>query len=133
MENGQRTKMEKESESKVDTSADSTKSKLLAVTAKPESETSSITDTTATMRKGSQKTLKNAKLQVLRSKVGLVAGALQDFQEAGGTVVRREMTYTLPSGSYKALKFIIAVNEIDLVAENTPDGIEFDLVESEKK
>lgn len=133
MENGQRTKTEKESESKVDTSADSTKSRLVVVTAKPELETSSITDTTATMQKGSQKTSKNAKLQALRSKVGLVAGALQDFQEAGGTVVRREMTYTLPSGSYKALKFIIAVNEIDLVAENTPDGIEFDLVESEKK
>lgn len=132
MANGQRTKTEKESESKVDTSDDLTKSRLVAVTAKPESETSSITDTTATMQNASLVTSKNAKLQALRSKAGLVAGALQDFQEAGATVVRQEMTYNLPSGTYKALKFIIAVKEIDLVAVQTPDGIELDLVESEK-
>lgn len=128
MENGLPTKMAKESELKADTSGGLTKSKLVAVTEKPELETSSITDTTATMQKGLPETLKSAKLQALRSKAGLVAGALADFQEAGGTVVRQEMTYNLPSGSYKALKFILAVKEIDLVADKTADGIIFDLV-----
>lgn len=128
MGNGLPTKTEKESESKGDTSEDLTKSRLVAVTEKPELKTSSITDTTATMPKDSQKTLKSAKLQVLRSKAGLVAGALSDFQAAGGTVVRQEMTYNLPSGTYKALKFIIAVKEVDLVANKTSDGIILDLV-----
>jgi len=129
MGNGQPTKTGNESESKVVTSGDLTESRLVAVTGKPELKTSSITDTTATMQKDSQKTLQNVKLQELRSKAGLVAGAMQDFQEAGGTVVRQEMTYNLPSGSYKAIKFIIAVKENDLVAVQTNDGIEFDLVE----
>src|SRR5690606_14903305 len=115
MANGQHTSKEKESELRADTSDGLTKSQLVAVTAKPELETSSITGTTAATQNASPATSRNAKLQELKSKAGLVAGALQDFQEAGGTVVRQEMTYTLPSGSYKAIKFILAVKEINLV------------------
>lgn len=128
MVSGQHTSKVKESGSKVDISEDLTKSRLVAVTEKPELETSSTSGITATTLNGTQKTLKSARLQELRSKAGLVAGALADFQAKGGTVVRQEMTYKLPSGSYKAIKFVIAVKEADLVAIKTEDGVDFDIV-----
>lgn len=43
--------------------------------------------------------------------------------------MRKEMTYTLPSGRVgRAIKLILAVKEADLVAVKTDDGIEFNLV-----
>lgn len=129
MANGQPTKTESAPESQADTSADLIKSRLVAVTEKPESENLSIPDTTATTPNASRETLPTAVSQALRSKLSLVAGALADFQSAGGTILRKEMTYTLPSGRVgKAIKLILAVKEADLVAVKTDDGIEFDLV-----
>jgi len=127
MGNGQLIKTGNESGSKADTSAGLRVSRLVAVTPKPESESLSI-PTTAASPNGSPKTSPTLDLEELRSALSLVAGALADFQSAGGTIVRQEMTYTLPSGSHKAMKIILAVKGVDLVAVNTPDGIVFDLV-----
>lgn len=130
MANGQRIATEKESEKKADTLDDLTGLRLVAVTAKPESESSSSTmPQNAVTSNDSRKTLTSAKLQELRSKLSLVAGALADFQSAGGVIVRKEMSYTLPSGSqFQAMKFVLAVKGYNLVAVQTPDGIELDLV-----
>ncbi len=129
MANGQPIKTGSASESQVDTSADLIKSRLVAVTEKPESENLSTQGITATTPNALRKTLPTAESQALRSKLSLVAGALADFQLAGGTILRKEMTYTLPSGRVgRAIKLILAVKEADLVAVKTDDGIEFNLV-----
>lgn len=128
MGNGQPTKTESALEKKADTSADSHESRLVAVTQKPESESLS-TPTTVVSPNALPKTSQTQDLAELRSALSLVAGALADFQSAGGTIKRLNMEYTLPSGSrHKAMKIILAVKGIDLVAVNTPDGIIFDLV-----
>lgn len=129
MGNGQRMKTENVSESKADISEDLIKSRLVAVTEKPESENSSTQDTTATTPKDLRKTLPSAVSQELRSKLSLVAGALSDFQSAGGTILRKEMTYTMTSGRVgKAIKLVLAVKNADLVAVKTADGIVFDVL-----
>ena len=97
-----------------------------------ESPSSSPSTTTATTLRGSRKIWKNAALVELRSKAGLVAGALADFQAANGLVVVKETTYTSPSGRVcKALKLFLIVEDIDLVAVKTADGLDFDLVAGE--
>lgn len=128
MENTQPIKTGSEQESKAATSGASTRSGLVADMAKNES-TSSQPNTTATTRKGSKKIWKNADLAELRSKAGLVAGALADFQTAKGLVAVKETTYTAPSGRVcKALKLFLIVEDADLVAVKTADGLDFDLV-----
>jgi len=128
MENTQSMKTKNESASKVDTSDGSIKSKLVAGSENSESTSSSPTTTAATP-KGSTKTWTSAELAELKLRAGLVAGALADFQGAKGVVTNKEVTYTSPSGrTCKALKIILIVEDADLVAVDTPDGLDFDLV-----
>jgi len=128
MANGQRIRTDKESGKKVDTSA---ASKLLL---RSESTgvgglKSSKKTTTATMPKDSKKTWTSAELAALQSKAGLVAGAIADFQTAKGMIVRDEVTYTAPSGRVcKAIKLILIVEDMNLVAVKTDDGLDFNLV-----
>jgi hypothetical protein len=128
MENGQPTKTKSEQELKVDISGDSPKlsnSEPMPLGVSP----SSPSRTTATMLTASPKTYKNAELQALRLKIGLVAGALADFQSAGGMIVMDEVAYKKASGSEnKAIKLLLFIRDADIVAERTPDGIDFDLV-----
>jgi hypothetical protein len=44
-------------------------------------------------------------------------------------VAVKEPTYTAPSGRVcKAVKLFLIVEDVDLVAEKTPDGLDFNLV-----
>lgn len=127
MENGQLTRMEGESEKKVDISDDSIKSAKLESTERDESENSHKT-MTATMQKGSQKTSKNVDYQVLKLKAGIVAGALADFQRAGGIVVSTKKEYERSGSKYLAVKLFLVVENMNVVAVKTADGIDFDIV-----
>ena len=94
---------------------------------------SSSRNTTATTPNGSTKIWSSAELAELQSKAGLVAGALADFQTAKGLVAVKETTYTAPSGRVcKAVKLFLIVEDVDLVAEQTADGLDFNLVAGEK-
>ena len=96
--------------------------------------TSSQAPITATALKGSKKTWKSAELVELLSKAGLVAGALADFQAAKGMIVREEIAYTAPSGIVcRAIKLILLVEDVDLVAVKTADGLDFNLVAPESE
>ena len=84
---------------------------------------------TATTQTDSQKTLTSAKLEELRSRIGLVAGALADWQTAGGLVAIKNMTGTLASGrTVKACRVVLAVDGYQLSVKMTADGLDFDLV-----
>lgn len=128
MGNGQPTKTGSASGSKADSSEGSVK--LPPSESMPLGASGNLsTTTTATMPKGSRKTLTSAKLQELRSKAGLVAGALADFQAAGGLVVKKKIDYSLPSGTkFSALKLYLIVDGADIVAVQTEDGLELDVV-----
>lgn len=135
MANGQRTKAGKESGLKAATldastswqPSENTENGALMSSRK-------YMSTTATTSKGLRKTWTSAELAVLKSKAGIVAGAIEDFQNAKGTVVRQEMTYTAPSGRVcKAIKLILLVEDMNLVADKTDDGIDFNLVAVEEK
>ena len=94
---------------------------------------SSKKTTTATMPKGSGKTWTTAELAALQSKAGLVAGAIADFQGVKGRIVRDEVIYTAPSGRVcKGIKLILLVEDMNLVAEKTDDGLDFNLVAVEE-
>jgi hypothetical protein len=123
MENTRPTKTKNEPGSPADTSGDSIKSGLVAVTGSAESVNSSA-GTTATMRKGSKKTWKNAELEELRLKVGLVAGALADFQAAGGIVAVRNIEYE--PGQFSVKLYLVAEG-LNLVAQRTTDGLDFEI------
>lgn len=132
MENTQPTKTKRESVSLVDTSGGSTRSGLVEVMEPSESKNLSA-NTTATTQSASTKTWKSAELAELLSKAGLVAGALADFQTAKGLVAVKETTYKAPSGRVcKAIKLFLIVEDADLVAVKTADGLDFDLVAEEK-
>lgn len=130
MANGQRTKTVRGSGSKAATLGGSTSWQPSANTEKGASKSlRKFMSTTATMSKGFRKIWKSAELAELQSKAGIVAGALADFTTAKGTVVRQEMTYTAPSGRVcKAIKLILLVEDMNLVAEKTEDGLDFNLV-----
>jgi hypothetical protein len=123
MENTQPTKTKNGSGFPVDTSDDSTKSRLVAVTEPAASRTSSPA-TTATMSKGSKKTWTSAALVELRSKAGLVAGALADFQAAGGLVVVKNIEYE--PGRFSP-KIILVADGLNVRVEKTADGLDFDI------
>ena len=128
MENGQPTKTGSESERKAVTSGASI-SLPLSESTEGNASMNSRKSTTATMSKGSLKTWTSAELAVLRSKVGIVAGAIADFQTAKGRIVRDEVIYTAPSGRVcKAIKLILLVEDVDLVAVKTGDGTDFNIV-----
>lgn len=131
MENGQPTNKETEPASKAGTSAGLEMSSQAENTGGGASRSSQKT-TTATMPKGSKKTWKIQELAELQSKIGLVAGAIADFQGAKGRIVRDEVTYTAPSGRVcKGIKLILLVEDVDLVAVKTNDGLDFNLVAEE--
>jgi hypothetical protein len=68
-------------------------------------------------------------LDELRTKAGLVAGALADFQAAGGLVAVKNVEYTSPSGSkLTATRLYLVAEGLSLVAVSTTDGIDFNLV-----
>lgn len=119
MENTQPTKTKNESESQADTSDASIKSGLVAVTEQSESKSSSET-TTATMSKGSRKTWTSAALEELKLKVGLVAGALSDFQNAGGIVVTKQVE----SDGILAIKIYLVAEGINIKSIKTQDGLD---------
>jgi hypothetical protein len=124
MENTQPTKTKRESESKVDTSGASTKSGLVAVT-EPDVSKISSPATTATMLSDSKKTWTNVELVELRSKAGLVAGALRDFQDAGGLVVVKNVEYE-PGKFYP--KIILVADGLNVKVEKTADGLDFEVL-----
>lgn len=65
-------------------------------------------------------------MEELGSKVGLVAGALADFQAAHGIVAVTNVPYTLASGrKFTAVKLFLIVEDMHLVAARTPDGLDF--------
>lgn len=85
--------------------------------------------TTATTLNDSPVTLQSVKLEELRSRIGLVAGALSDWQTAGGLVAIKNMTATLASGRVvKAAKIILVADGAELSVKMTNDGLDFDLV-----
>lgn len=69
----------------------------------------------------------------MRSKAGIVAGALADFQTAKGRAVTQEIAYTAPSGRVcKAVKIILLIEDANLVVARTADGIDFNVVAGEQ-
>ncbi len=120
MENTQNTKTAKELGQKAATSDDLTLSPKQETTAKGASK-SSRSRTTATTLRGFKATWTSAELEASRLKAGLVAGALADFQTAGGLVVVKNMEYE----GGKFVKFFLVADNTDLVAAITADGIDF--------
>ena len=84
--------------------------------------------TTATMLNASQKIWTNAALEVLRSKAGLVAGALADWQAAGGLVVVKNVKIS-ETMSYP--KIYLVADGLSIYIRHSVDGVEFDLVAGE--
>lgn len=69
----------------------------------------------------------------LRLKAGLVAGALADFQAAGGLVAVKNVEYTSPSGSkLTATRLILVAEGASLSLQMTADGLDFNLVAEEE-
>ena len=128
MENGQPTKTASASANPVDISDVSAQSVNSETMPLGEPKNSSVT-TTATTRIVTSKIWKSAELLELESKAGLVAGALADFQAAGGLIHTKPFELKYPSGSkFKGVKIMLFANHADLVAEKTADGLVFRLV-----
>ena len=123
MENSQPMKTKKEHASKVDTSEDSTRSGLVAAMGKGVSMNLSA-DTSATISNASKKTWTSAELAELRSKAGLVAGALADFQAAGGVVVTKNVEY---EKDQFFPKFYLVAEGMNIRVAHTADGLDFDI------
>ena len=124
MESIQPTKTENASGSKADILDASTKSVPAADTASSES-TSSSPITTADTPNGSSKTWTSAELAALESKAGLVAGALADFQAAGGLVAVKNIEYKTPSGTFTATRLLLVADGANLKVRSTADGLDF--------
>ena len=124
MANTQHTKTKSGSGPRVDTSDASTKSGLVAVTESAGS-TNSSPATTATMPNGSKKTWTSAELAELRLKAGLVAGALADFQGAGGLVVVKNVEHN--KGVF-AVKLYLVADGASVKADKTADGLDFEVL-----
>ena len=127
MENTQLTKTESGHGSPADTSAASTKSGLVAATESAGSGNSPA-GTTATTPSASPRIWKKQDLEELRLKAGLVAGALADFQAAGGLVAVRNVPTQLPSGSViYSVKIYLVAEGLDVKISHTVDGLDFDI------
>jgi hypothetical protein len=100
----------------------------------PLGESQNLSPTTAaTTPSDSSGTLKSAELGNLQSKAGLVAGALADFQVAGGIVVSKEVAYKAPSGRvYTAIKLYLIVKDAAILKRDSDDGLDFYLVADKK-
>src|SRR5262245_57331291 len=114
MENTQPIKTENESEFPAGISDVSIKSGLVADSeSSASSNLSSVTN--ADTQSDSIKTWTSAELEELRSRIGLVAGALSDFQAAGGLVAVKTISHKLPSGRvFTATKLILVAKDLDL-------------------
>lgn len=130
MENGQPTKTDGELENPEDISEGSAASLHSENTEGAGSKSSSKT-MTATTLKGSRKTLTSAALEALQSKAGLVAGALADFQAAGGIVGTEQKEYEFGGKKFTAIRVFLIVNGANVVAVKTPDGLDFNVVAAE--
>ena len=122
--------MENEQE-KADISDASIKSNLVAATEESESKNTSQ-PINATMQNASPKTWTSAELEALQFKTGLVAGALSDFQGAGGLVAVEMVNYKNNDKPFTAIKLYLVAEGLSLVAENTQDGIDISLVAATK-
>jgi hypothetical protein len=132
MASGQPTKPASASANQADTSGDSIKSVPSESMPQGESQNSSPT-MAATTQSDSSGTLKSAELVNLQSKAGLVAGALADFQAAGGIVVSKEVAYKVPSGRiYTAIKLYLIVRDAAILKRDSADGLDFYLVADKK-
>jgi hypothetical protein len=120
MANTQNTSKAKESEQKADTSEDLTKYPKKASMPLGASKTLRR-GTTATTLRATKKTWTSAELEVLKSKIGLVAGALADFKQAGGLVAVKNLT----NDGQCLVKIYLVADALDIVAEHTTDGIDF--------
>lgn len=127
MENGQNTEKEKELESLVDTSDDSTKLSPPENTDERASETSLQSATDASSPSASSKIWKSAELEVLRSKAGLVAGALSDFQSANGLVAVETFEYEASGRRFSATKIFLVAENLNVSVKQTTDGLDFDI------
>ena len=121
MANMQNTKMGKGKESKAATLAGLTK---LPATMPLGASVSSSRTMTATTLNGSPKIWTSAELEVLRTKIGLVAGALADFQRSGGLVAVRQIDVDGRSFA----KILLVAEGINIEVKRTVDGIDFYLV-----
>jgi hypothetical protein len=124
MANSPHTKIKAELEKKAVTSDVSTLPLGLESMVKGVSK-SSLSPMTATIQNALRKTWTSAELEVLRSKAGLVAGALADFQAAGGLVVVRKV---IVNEHIQFPKIILVAGGISININETIDGIGFDLV-----
>lgn len=128
MENTQPMKAENGQGSPADTLDASTKSRLVAATESAVSGNSSA-GTTATTQNASPKTWTKQALEELKLKAGLVAGAIADFQAAGGLVAVKNVDTPLPSGSVMtAVKIYLVAEGLNLRVLHTPDGLDFDVL-----
>lgn len=128
MANTQPTKTENESESRAATLGASTKSRQKGNT-QPDALRTSFETTTADTQSGSTKTWTNAALAELLSKAGLVAGALADFQAAGGLVAVKNIEVKTPSGTtFTATRLYLVAEGASLSVQKTADGLDFNLV-----
>lgn len=127
MENGPNTEKEKELESLVDTSDDSTRLSQLENMDERASETSSPSDTNANIQSVSSRIWKSAELEALRSKAGLVAGALSDFQSADGLVAVETFEYEASGRKFLATKIYLVAENLNVKVEKTADGLDFDI------
>jgi hypothetical protein len=133
MENGQPTKTASASENPADISDVSAQSVNSETMPLGELKNSSVI-TTATTQIVTPKTWKSAELLELESKAGLVAGALADFQAAGGLIHTKPFELNYPSGSkFTGVKIMLFVNHVNLVAKKTADGLVFRLVAETKE
>lgn len=80
-----------------------------------------MSPTTATILNASKKTWTSAGLAELRRKAGLVAGAIADFQAAGGLVAVKTVEYEPGKTCVKV--FLVAEN-LNVKSQRTADGID---------
>jgi len=93
-----------------------------------------LATTTATTRNASRKIWKKTELEALQLKIGLVAGALADFQTAHGLVAIRPVETTLASGRVvKGLKIFLVADGLEIQVNRTVDGLDFLLVAEDEK
>lgn len=124
MESSQPMKVESESGSLVGTLDDSTGSGLVAVT-ESDASTSSSDAMTATTPRVFIKMWTSVELEELRTKIGLVAGSLADFQGAGGLVIAKNIEY---EPGYFAVKLYLVAEGLNLRTQKTTDGLDFEVL-----
>ena len=54
-----------------------------------------------------------------------MAGALADFQAAGGLVAVKNIEYKTPSGTFTATRLLLVADGANLKVRSTADGLDF--------